>query len=386
MDKATEYEQLVPIKEFDDITRDDLYWTIPAHWRLFATDIKDSTEAIEEGRYRDVNKIGAASITVVREGLEGHEFPFVFGGDGATLVVSPDLTSTVREQLLGLKQLARDNFDLQLRVGEMSVGELTDHGVDLEVARFELTTGRDIALFRGGGVSLADDLLKEDYSRYRVETPSGEAEFNVELTGLSCRWQPIPSQRGEILSIIVQVLRSPTDEVYREVIAELDEILDGGLGQANPVNREVMAYQSVWDCLVDEVRYQSSLFSFSFVGRFLEILLAVAVFKFGLYPFFFDPEEYSQQLRTHSDYRKFDDMLRLIIDCDNEEHEQVERYLAKKHEAGDLAYGIQVADESLMTCYVEDLDQGGHLHFVDGGDGGYARAAQQLKQQLKETA
>lgn len=35
-----------------------------------------------------------------------------------------------------------------------------------------------------------------------------------------------------------------------------------------------------------------------------------------------------------------------------------------------------------MTCYVNNLDEGGHLHFIDGAGGGYTLAAQQLKNQL----
>ncbi len=37
-----------------------------------------------------------------------------------------------------------------------------------------------------------------------------------------------------------------------------------------------------------------------------------------------------------------------------------------------------------MTCFVESLQEGGHMHFLDAQDGGYTAAAVQLKQQLKE--
>jgi hypothetical protein len=39
-----------------------------------------------------------------------------------------------------------------------------------------------------------------------------------------------------------------------------------------------------------------------------------------------------------------------------------------------------------MTCYVHDVNDGNHIHFVDGGDGGYAMAARELKAQLRERA
>jgi Protein of unknown function (DUF3095) len=32
-----------------------------------------------------------------------------------------------------------------------------------------------------------------------------------------------------------------------------------------------------------------------------------------------------------------------------------------------------------MTCYVPSITDRGHVHFVDGADGGYAMAAQAMK-------
>ena len=35
-----------------------------------------------------------------------------------------------------------------------------------------------------------------------------------------------------------------------------------------------------------------------------------------------------------------------------------------------------------MTCFVKSTTQNQHIHFIDGGDGGYAAAAKQLKKQM----
>lgn len=377
------FESLPTFRDFGDVVNDQYYTDVPEDWHLFVTDVKNSTEAIEAGRYRDVNKIGAGSITVVREALEGLEFPFVFGGDGATLVIPPEHVDVARKHLLGLKELAREQFDLDLRVGSMPVRDVLFKNVSLEVARLEITPGRVIAIFRGGGMTMADDMIKRERERYEV---TGEPVEDLELTGLSCRWQPVPSDRGNVLSLLIQVRVVPPEPTYREVLRDLDEILKGGLDNANPIDDSRMSYKSVGECIRDEVRYHSSIFSPTFILRFLEILLAVVVFKYGFNPGFFDPDEYSSALRTHSDYRKFDDMLRLIIDCDSSEVEAIENHLEQLRQDEQIFYGVQEADESLMTCYVESLDQGGHLHFVDGGSGGYARASKQLKDQVREAA
>jgi len=49
-----------------------------------------------------------------------------------------------------------------------------------------------------------------------------------------------------------------------------------------------------------------------------------------------------------------------------------------------LAYGLHVAGAALMICgIVERTNE--HFHLIDGANGGYAKAAQQLKQQLVGT-
>jgi len=50
---------------------------------------------------------------------------------------------------------------------------------------------------------------------------------------------------------------------------------------------------------------------------------------------------------------------------------------------GDVFYGMHTSRTALMTCYVQYVKDGQHIHFIDGGD---AMAAKQFKDQLKEAA
>ena len=63
---------------------------------------------------------------------------------------------------------------------------------------------------------------------------------------------------------------------------------------------------------------------------------------------------------------------------------RVHEVLDGLYRAGKIAYGTHVTSHALMTCFVESLQEGGHMHFLDAQDGGYTAAAVQLKQQLKE--
>ena len=87
-------------------------------------------------------------------------------------------------------------------------------------------------------------------------------------------------------------------------------------------------------------------------------------------------------MRTHSDYFKFDDSLRMVIDCTQEEHGKIKKYLEELRHENKVFYGIHESSSALMTCLVENIKQGGHIHFIDGNDGGYAMAAKQLKKQM----
>ena len=51
---------------------------------------------------------------------------------------------------------------------------------------------------------------------------------------------------------------------------------------------------------------------------------------------------------------------------------------------GWIVYGIHLSDSALITCQFDSFDDGKHMHFIDGGNGGYALAAKTLKSQLKE--
>ena len=81
------YSDLPDFDEFFEVANPARYQPLPGDWQVVIADIRGSTQAIEEGRYKDVNMIGAACITSVLNVTEPHQVPYVFGGDGATLAV-----------------------------------------------------------------------------------------------------------------------------------------------------------------------------------------------------------------------------------------------------------------------------------------------------------
>lgn len=374
------YERLESFTHFHDFTNDNHFSPLPEDWSIVIADIKGSTQAISEGRYKDVNTIGAATIVVAKKAMAGSDFPFVFGGDGATLLIPKEKQKAVVAALCSLRAMAEVNHQLELRVGTLSMQELKESNKDIEVAKFEITSGRSVAVLRGPGISYAEKLIKERPDKYTVNLPS---DGSANLEGLSCRWKPIPNKNGLILSLIVSSRTG--NSVYQKLLTLLDSTLPDGIEGSNPANIEAARYETFWKSLRHEVKMSPSLFSLKFLGRSVELVVATLIFKLGLPALFFNAAEYKASMKTHSDFRKFDDVLRMTIDCSQQQVSAIQSYLLQQYEAGNLFYGTFETDSSLMTCFVEGLGQGQHIHFIDASNGGYSAAAVNLKKQMKES-
>jgi len=269
---STFYEDIPPFTVFDEITEARHYRPVPGHWWVVISDVRGSTQAIHEGRYRDVNTLGAATITVAQNVL-GRRLPFIFGGDGATLIVPPEGMDRLQPALRGLQRLAREQFHLELRVALVPVQTLLDSGHQLEVARFVQEGVQSFAAFRGDGVQAVEWWMKLPQSPYHLP-PGPESE--APLQGLSCRWQLIPSTRGNILSILVQARTGRQEEDLARALQALRSALgDEALEQANPAGTSRAEHRTLRECLAHERRYHRSAWSPALWRRLLEVALAM---------------------------------------------------------------------------------------------------------------
>lgn len=373
------YDAIPTFSKFGDFTEEQHFRRVPGDWWVLLTDVKGSTAAIEAGRYKDVNRVGAAAIVCAQKGMGGRDFPYVFGGDGATLLAPPEAVEAVSRELAILRNHAEERFGLGLRVGRIAVSEVESGGTPIEVARFALAGGNSIAMFRGGGLTTAEHRIKADETRYSVPDAVGVAD----LDELSCRWNSVPARRGRSVSLLVVARTADPAATYRSVLAGLDSVLEQGLDAANPISRTSMSYRSWWSIARDEARQFPTIWSMAYLKKLLGVTVSVLSLRYGIKPGFYDPVSYAESIPAHSDYRKFDDTLRLVVDCAPEQVGQLRQFLDGLRERGEIHYGLHESKNSVITCYVRGTDPGQHIHFVDGGDGGYAMAAKQLKGQIK---
>jgi len=108
-------------------------------------------------------------------------------------------------------------------------------------------------------------------------------------------------------------------------------------------------------------------------------LWAYVVMRLGIKVGNFVPKTYVQQVAENSDFRKYDDGLRMILDCSPELEAALTRRLAAAASSGIVRYGLHGQDAAMMTCFTPSVMRSDHVHFIDGARGGYASAATALK-------
>src|SRR5258708_364633 len=130
------YNSIPVFRGFSSLMDPALYSPLPDDWTVGVADIVESTKAIAAQRYKAVNMAGAAVIAAVTNALQGQEFPFVFGGDGASFAVSPDDLDRARDALAATASWVRDDLDLVMRVALLPVVAIRAQASDVRVAPF----------------------------------------------------------------------------------------------------------------------------------------------------------------------------------------------------------------------------------------------------------
>lgn len=390
MSSESFYLDLPVIENFVEVTSAGVYTRLPADWHVVVTDVKDSTKAIIKGGYKAVNLLGASSIIAILNLVKSFSLPFIFGGDGATICIPPSLVARARKALVATKLMATEVYKLELRVGIMPVHFIRQQGHDVLVARYRISDNFVQAVFCGGGLQFAEDSIKNPSTGSVYSLQPGDAEPDADFTGLECRWQNVPSQYGEVVTLIVQAVAAEDDrrnQTYREVIRTISEIY-GTDAMCRPVREQDLSMTLSERQLSGESTVRS--FSKGILYRswyWLKIRYGVIA---GWYLMKFKKEtrtmnwgDYKSQVAANTDYKKFDDKLRQVLSGTSEQRQRLTAYLEGKYLRRDLVYGLHVAPTALVTCLIFNYN-GAHVHLVDSDNGGYAMAATQLKEQLKQ--
>ena len=360
---------------------------VPRDWLVVLTDVVDSTTAIEEDRYKEVNVAGGLAVMAIAN-LHGHlDFPFVFGGDGIIALVPPKLRAAVHDVLADTRDRVRDFFGLELRVALVPVADLYAAGEVFRVARYRVSEYYIQSVFGGTGVRTAEDWLKtpERLAAYEVGAmmdPARRADFE----GFTCRWRAIPSHRGETVTTIIQ-LRDQLSADRLGVILERMRAIFGDEKAYHPVGAEQLRITHSGkdlglEALVRTGQRKGRAFRKNLRWRRFNALVADFALRFRMKwtADWYELDRLKDFQIASSDFQKFDGSFKIVLAASAAQRAAWESYLADLHRAGRIYYGLHVTNRAVMTCLMH-VGSRREVHFIDGADGGYALAAKMLKAQ-----
>ena len=388
---ATEnfFADLPVLEDFSSITDLAGFQSLPEDWWVIVADIRNSTGAIQSGQYKAVNIIGVAVITAIMNSARPLVIPYIFGGDGATLCIPSGLVVQAREDLVNTMQMAHSVYGLSLRAGLVPIARIRQSGADVLVARHRVSRYYVQAAFAGGGVELAERLIKDELAgaQFRLQE-TGTAPV-ADYSGLECRWDNVPSQHGEIISLIVKAVAATLDgetQLYKEVLAMVRQIY-GADDDCRPVRTEGLHLTFANAKLRHEARIRTygrgvpAYMSYWFKLR-IQNILGWLFMRLGITTAGTPWGDYKQDLVLNSDFKKFDGVLRAVLSGTTAQRRQLTAYLESRYLLGECVYGVHASDSALITCLISKR-AGDHYHFIDGADGGYAMAAAAMKQRLQ---
>ncbi|MFC4211493.1 DUF3095 family protein [Pedobacter lithocola] len=360
-------------------TQTELFQEIPGDWHVIITDIKGSTKAVLDGFNENVNFIATGSIVAVLNLAysSGITIPFFFGGDGATFLVPSSILDSALKKLSIFKENTLTNFNLNLRVGTISIAQIYDASFQIRISKFHVSEFFSIPVILGDGLSYAEKLIKaEDY----LLAPINKKDEVLDLNGMQCRWDKIdpPQHSNEIVTLLIVVNKiEEQPEIFSTVVNQLDTIY-GEPKKRQPISVDKLRFNTTFTRLSKEMRTR--------IGE-VKIFELMKEWVINLYGYIYFRTEsgknYLNRLVEMSDTLVLDGKINTVISGNEQQRLRLIKYLDNLEKHGSIMYGLHVSSNSTMSCYVRDLENE-HIHFVDGSEGGYTQAARILKAKISD--
>lgn len=364
----------------DLFTKDEFFFEVPEDWYVIITDIRNSTAAVLGGMHETVNLVATGSIVAVLNIAfkAGITIPFFFGGDGATFILPAVIAGKALRALRLYQENTMSSFDLDLRVGTLPVSAIYRQGEKLSISKFNSSGAFVIPAILGNGLSYAEKLIKgKNYLLEQTEAANEE----LDLSGMQCRWDkiPPPEQNDEIVTLLaIAAGGSPQALAFKKVMQHIDDIY-GPLAQRQPISLPKLKLTTTFSKFETELRaVKGHGNALRMAGMWLKSVLGYLYFKTVT------GRKYLRSMIEMSDTLVLDGKINTVISGTAAQRLKLQAALSKLEESGEIFYGLYVSRESVMSCYVRDMDDG-HIHFVDGGEGGYTKAAGLMKLKLLQS-
>lgn len=358
------------------LSEEDLFSAIPHDWHVIITDIKDSTQAVLNGRHQDVNLIATGSIvTVLNIAFKMNiTVPFFFGGDGATFIVPASLIDKLMRSLKAYKTNTFNNFNLDLRTGTIPVSKIYGEGYEIRIAKFSRSTSFSIPVVLGSGLDYAEKVIKGN--DYLLSDTDSE---DPDLSGMQCRWDKIapPENKEEIVTLLIIACKTAQQSaIFKKILEKMDELY-GPPEKRQPISVAQLKLKTTFSRLSTEMRVRLGRIKwFELIKNWFGSLYGYIYFNTQ------NGKNYLKSLVEMSDTLVIDGRINTVITGTAAQRKVLQELLDTMEGNGEIMYGLHISNASIMSCYVRNLEDD-HIHFVDGSEGGYTKAAKMLKAKLR---
>lgn len=356
----------------------ELFENVPVDWHVIITDIKGSTTAVSDGLHETVNFIATGSIVAVLNLAykANITIPFFFGGDGATFIV-PDAIFQPAMQVLQLYSAnILTNFNLSLRTGAVSVTEIYKEGFDLLLSKNKISTTLTIPVLLGNGLNYAEKIIKGEDYLFHCDR---DEDCQPDLNGMQCRWDKIspPKKDNEVVTLLIIAAKGVAQsDAFKKVFLHMDNTY-GVPRTRQPISVSKLKLNPSFSRLSTEMMARiGSVKAWDFIKTWVTNFYGYIYFRTG------KGMRYLKRLVEMSDTLVIDGRINTVISGTADQRQRLTKALDQLEREGTIWYGIHVSNSAVMSCYVRDLEDG-HIHFVDGAEGGYTKAAGMLKGKIK---
>ncbi len=364
----------------DVFEQEEFFADVPSDWQIIITDIKDSTQAVDQGNHQLVNLLATGSIIAVINIAQRNSFeiPFFFGGDGATILVPNEIKAATLQALKEHRDNTKASFELDLRVGIVPVHEIYQQGHQIKIARTSITDFLTIPIVLGEGLNAAEVMVKK--SNYQLKQEEGGASM-LDLTGMECRWDSIkpPKVPGEVMALLVDAVDlSRQGEIFARVLRSIEEIY-GPIKSRNPISRQGLRIKASYQTIKTELQTKLGKYDLRKILKFW-LFTWIGKLYYGKTK---GSSTYLDNLVLLSDTLTIDGRINTVFSGSKAQRTALVKTLEALEEKGEILFGYYASPESVMSCYVRNrTDQ--HIHFVDGSEGGYTQASKMLKRKLRQ--
>ena len=330
--ETAQFTRDLPVrKEFRTVLDDASYQPAPDDWLIAVSDVVGSRKAIASGQYKAVNVAGVAIISALMNALETQDLPFIFGGDGAAVICAPS------DRARGCRNHGQDR---RMGEGRSRTGVAGSPGTGFGGA------GPGVRRARAGDAGFrCGQQLRVSRRRHFPRRRADEGRRIRRAPG-AARQQARPDRI--VMPLVADKAggrehrldhHRSRGERRRAVSEKAEKLLDLAgmrtLRSGSPMPKE--GPSATWppeglDIEARATRGEAPLFMRK-ASLYLRTFIAWLIFATGIPVAGFDPKRYKEFTSLNTDYRKFQDGLRITVSLGNTELEKLTEFLEDERKA-----------------------------------------------------